>query len=101
MVGNQQPGVLEQKKPTGRGNVNATQQSPLLRRIIKDDMFRQVKQELLKENGSVSQHEVLDRLVTKYKLDRHKLYSTIAQVYAFRIINFNANELSQEQISFI
>ena len=101
MVGNQQTGVLEKKKQGARGDVTATQQSPLLRRILKDDLFRQVRQELIKENGSVSQHEVLDRLVTKYKLDRHKLYSTIAQVYAFRIINFNANELGQEQLSFI
>lgn len=101
MVGNQQTGVLEKKKHAARGDVTATQQSPLLRRILKDDLFRQVRQELIKENGSVSQHEVLDRLVTKYKLDRHKLYSTIAQVYAFRIINFNANELGQEQLSFI
>ena len=101
MAGNQQTGVLEEKKRTALGGGAPTQQSPLLRRILKDDLFRQVRQELLQENGSVSQAQVLDRLVSKYNLDRHKLYSTIAQVYAFRIINFSANELSQEQLSFI
>ena len=101
MAGNQQTEIVEQGKRAVEDSGASQQQSPLLRRIMKDDLFRRVRQELLKENGSVSQQEVLDRLVTKYNLDRHKLYSTIAQVYAFRILNFDANELSREQISFI
>ncbi len=101
MLDSQQTGVLEKDNRNGRASAQATQQSPLLRRILKDDLFRQVRQELLKENGSVTQSEVLDRLVKKYNLDRHKLYSTIAQVYAFRIINFNVEELGREQLAFI
>jgi type IV pilus assembly protein PilB len=101
MTGNQQAAVLPKQKSTDQRSGAASQQSPLLRRILKDDLFKRVRQELLEENGSVTQHEVLDRLVSKYNLDRHKLYSTIAQVYAFRIINFDANELTKEQISFI
>jgi type IV pilus assembly protein PilB len=72
----------------------------IINKVILEKALETLKQDTQK-NNSQSQRRLQQILIEDFKIDRHEIYSAIAQLYAFKEINLRSDTVDDIQLDFI